>query len=56
MSSLFTCAERLSAQVKKPDAGSNGSDYYERWLVVLERLFADKGFATHAEVDGVANT
>ncbi|MDH4988825.1 nitrile hydratase accessory protein [Aminobacter anthyllidis] len=54
---LFTWAEwaeRLSTEVKKPDAASDGSDYYGRWLAALERLMAEKGFAGHDEVDAVA--
>lgn len=47
-------AERLSEEVKSPEAASDGSDYYERWLAALERLLADKGLAGHDEVDAVA--
>lgn len=54
---LFTWsewAERLSGEVKRPEAASDGSDYYERWLAALERLLAEKGFAPRVEVDAVA--
>lgn len=47
-------AERLSAEVKRPDAATDGSDYYERWLAALERLLAEKGLAGRDEVDLVA--
>lgn len=47
-------AERLSAEVKKPDAAADGSDYYERWLAALERLLAEKGFADQNEVNSLA--
>ncbi|PWK72856.1 nitrile hydratase accessory protein [Aminobacter sp. AP02] len=54
---LFTWAEwaeRLSSEVKRPEAATDGSDYYERWLAALERLMADKGLAGHDEVDAMA--
>ncbi|MBB6464612.1 nitrile hydratase accessory protein [Aminobacter lissarensis] len=47
-------AERLSTEVKRPEAATDGSDYYERWLAALERLLAEKGLAGHEEVDAVA--
>lgn len=47
-------AERLSAEVKRPGAAADGSDYYERWLEALERLLDEKGLAGHDEVDVVA--
>ncbi|WAX97923.1 nitrile hydratase accessory protein [Aminobacter sp. NyZ550] len=47
-------AERLSSEVKRPEAASDGSDYYERWLAALERLLAEKGLAGQDEVDAVA--
>lgn len=47
-------AEALSAEVKKPDAAEDGSDYYERWLGALEKLVAAKGVAGKSEVDAVA--
>jgi nitrile hydratase accessory protein len=54
---LFTWAEwaeRLSAEVKRPEAAPDGRDYYERWIAALERLMAEKGFAGSDEVDAVA--
>ncbi|AWC23391.1 MULTISPECIES: nitrile hydratase accessory protein [Aminobacter] len=54
---LFTWAEwaeRLSAEVKKPGAAADGSDYYARWLAALECLTAEKGLARRDEVDAVA--
>ena len=47
-------AERLSAEVRRPEAAADGSDYYERWLAALEKLLAEKGLAGHDEVDAVA--
>ena len=47
-------AEALSAEVKKPDAAQDGSDYYERWLAALERLLAARGIAGKADIDVVA--
>lgn len=55
---LFTWAEwaeRLSAEVKRPGAATDGSDYYTRWLAALERLLAEKGFAGRDEVDAMAS-
>lgn len=47
-------AERLSVEVKRPEAAADGSDYYERWVAALERLLAEKGLVGHDEVDAVA--
>ena len=47
-------AQALSAEVKRPDAASDGSDYYARWLAALEALLAAKGIAAPADVDRVA--
>lgn len=47
-------AEVLSAEVKRPDAASDGSDYYEHWLAALEKLLAAKGVAATADVDAIA--
>jgi nitrile hydratase accessory protein len=47
-------AEALSAEVKRPSAAADGSDYYERWLAALEKLLAAKGIAGKADVDAVA--
>lgn len=54
---LFTWAEwaeTLSAEVKAPDAKADGSDYYDRWLVALEKLLAAKGVTQKPEVDTLA--
>ena len=40
--------------MKKPDAASDGSDYYEHWLAALEKLLAAKGVAATSEVDTLA--
>ena len=48
-------ARYLSAEVHAEDAAIDGSDYYRRWLLALERLLADKGLAPGAEVDRVAD-
>lgn len=47
-------AEALSAEVKKPDAAKDGSDYYERWVVALEGLLASKGVAPVKDIDAMA--
>ncbi|MDX8481288.1 nitrile hydratase accessory protein [Mesorhizobium sp. VK24D] len=47
-------AEALSAEVKKPDAASDGHDYYEHWLAALEKLLSAKGVAGRSEVDALA--
>ncbi len=47
-------AEALSAEVKAPDAAPDGSDYYDRWLVALEKLLAARAIALPREVDACA--
>ena len=47
-------AEALSAEVKRPGAAPDGSDYYEHWLAALEKLLAEKGVATLGDVDALA--
>ena len=47
-------ADALSAEVKKPGAAADGSDYYQHWLAALEKLLAAKGVAPTPEVDAVA--
>jgi nitrile hydratase accessory protein len=47
-------ADALSAEVKRPDAAQDGSDYYDRWLDALEKLLAAKGFADADEIDALA--
>ncbi|MGD9912911.1 MAG: nitrile hydratase accessory protein [Rhizobiaceae bacterium] len=47
-------ADALSAELKQPDAASDGHDYYEHWLAALEKLLAGKGLALPAEVDRLA--
>ena len=47
-------AEALSAEVKKPGAAADGSDYYRHWLAALEKLLAAKGIAMKPDVDAVA--
>ncbi len=47
-------AEMLSAEVKRPGAAPDGSDYYEHWLRALEKLLASKGIAPEREVDAAA--
>lgn len=44
-------AECLSAQLHKPDAALDGSDYYERWLLALESLLSRQGLAGSEELD-----
>ena len=38
-------AEALSAQVTRPDAASDGSDYYEHWTAALQSILTAKGVA-----------
>ena len=47
-------ADALSSEVKKPGAASDGHDYYEHWLAVLERLLSAKGVAGKSDVDALA--
>lgn len=47
-------AATLSAEVKKPDAATDGSDYYAHWLAALEKLLASKGAAAKPEIDAMA--
>ena len=47
-------ADALSAEVKKPGAAIDGSDYYRHWLAALEKLLAAKGVAMKPDVDAVA--
>ena len=47
-------ADALSAQVKKPSAAADGSDYYEHWLKALEMLLAAKGVAGPEQIDDLA--
>jgi hypothetical protein len=44
----------VSAEVKKPDAAADGSDYYDCWLRALEKLLAAKGIAPPSDVDRLA--
>ena len=47
-------AEALSAETGKPDAATDGSDYYAHWLAALEALLAAKGVTQTSEVDTLA--
>lgn len=54
---LFTWdewANVLSAEVKSPDAATDGSDYYEHWLAALEKLLSMKGIAEPSEIETLA--
>lgn len=54
---LFSWSEwaaALSEEVNKPEAASDGSDYYDCWLRALEALLAAKGAAAPADVDALA--
>ncbi len=51
---LFTWpewADALSAQVRRPDAAPDGSDYYRHWTAALESILAAKGVASDDHVD-----
>jgi nitrile hydratase accessory protein len=47
-------ADALSAEVKRPGAAQDGSDYYDCWLRALETLLAAKGVAGEGEIDTLA--
>lgn len=47
-------AEALSAEVRRPDAAPDGSDYYEHWTAALQAILAAKGVAADAAVADVA--
>lgn len=47
-------ADTLSAELHRPEARADGSDYYDRWLAALETLLAAKGFVAGAEVETMA--
>ena len=54
---LFTWpewAEALSAQVTRPDAAPDGSDYYEHWTAALQAVLAERGVASPDRIDDVA--
>lgn len=54
---LFSWAEwadALSAEVHKPDAATDGSDYYDRWLAALEKLLSAKGVTAATDIDTLA--
>lgn len=44
----------LSRALDAQDPGRAGEDYYERWLAALERLLAERGLVTPADVDATA--
>ncbi len=45
----------LSAELHRPDAAEDGSDYYDHWAVALERLLATKSIAASETIDDVAD-
>ncbi len=47
-------AEALSMELHRPEAASDGSDYYECWLAALEKLLASKGIVSELQVGSVA--
>ncbi|MCP4318339.1 MAG: nitrile hydratase accessory protein [Hyphomicrobiales bacterium] len=47
-------ATALSAELKRPDAATDGSDYYECWLRALEQLLGNKQIAETGQIDAVA--
>ncbi len=54
---LFTWPEwaaALASEVRAPGAAADGSDYYECWLRALEHLVAQRGVASHDDVDSLA--
>lgn len=54
---LFTWdewAHALSAELKRPDALEDASDYYHCWLEALETLVVTKNVAARSEVEALA--
>lgn len=47
-------AEALSAEVRRPDAAPDGSDYYEHWTAALQSILTAKGVAEVDDVDEVS--
>lgn len=43
-------AQTLSAELHRPEARADGSDYYQHWLAALEKLLADKGLTEAAAI------
>ena len=46
-------AETLSAQLHRPDAAVDGSDYYICWLRALEALLTSRGVTGSGELDAL---
>ncbi len=46
-------AEALSAQVSRPDAAADGSDYYQHWTAALQAILADHDITSPDIVDEV---
>ncbi len=47
-------ADALSAEVRRLDAATDGSDYYEHWTAALQAILAAKGVAAGDAIDRVA--
>src|SRR3954452_16122300 len=43
--------DRLIGEIADAEAQGRPFSYYERWLAVLERLLAEQGFVSPAELD-----
>lgn len=53
---LFTWSEWAATLGRMlQGAAADGSDYYDRWLLALEALLAEKGQAAPAEIDALAD-
>ncbi len=53
---VFTWPEwsaTLAAELKRPGAATDGSDYYDHWLRALEHLLADKQVAPAVDVENL---
>ncbi len=48
-------AESLSAELHRPDAADDGSDYYQRWAAALERLLTAKAVTSTESVQVMAD-
>ncbi|PWV99135.1 nitrile hydratase accessory protein [Hoeflea marina] len=47
-------AEALSAELKRPGAATDGSDYYRHWLAALEGLLAARGVTDPASIEALS--
>ena len=48
-------ADALSTQLHQPDAATDGSDYYHRWVDALNELVVDHSITTPSEINALAD-